>query len=338
VNPASLLSALLTAPASAGDNWFFLPEQASTFAAEVDTLFNFINLINLIFFVGLMGAMFFFAVAYRQRNGQHHKTSPNKGHHQLEIAWSVGPGVLLLLFFYAGFKIYVDMRIPPAEAMEVRVTGQKWKWTFTYIDPETKTEIITGDLVVPVNTPVQLTMNSVDVLHSFYVPAFRVKQDVVPNRYTTLWFEAIKEGDFQVFCTEYCGTDHSRMLTKARVLSQDAWEDYIQTELDKGAAMANMSPAERGQNLFTNKYGCNACHSVNGTRLVGPTLKGKYGTEEQLEGGGTVTIDDNYIRESIMVPAAKIVAGFPPAMPSFQGRVSDEEMVDMLEYIKSLAE
>jgi len=338
---SALLALLAASPAHAGDNWFFLPEQASTFAADVDSLFNFINVLNLVFFVAMMGAVLFFVIAYRQRDGKHHATSPNKGNHQLELAWSVGPGLLLLVMFYQGFTIYMDMRVPPADAMEVRVQGQKWLWNYEFDverDGTTYTLFENEALVVPVNTPVQLVMTSTDVLHSYYVPAFRVKQDVVPNRYTTIWFEAIKEGEFQVYCTEYCGTDHSRMLSTARVLSDEEYKDYIDGKIDELLMDGSKQPWERGMANFNGKFGCMACHSVEGAQGVGPHLDGKFGTEEELDDGSKVTIDDNYIRESIMRPAAKVVAGYPASMPPFEGRVSDEEMADMLAYIKHIAE
>lgn len=338
MTPAALLARLASAPAHAGDNWFFLPDQASTVAADVDAIFNFINMVNLFFFVCMMGAMFFFVVAYRQRGGQHHKTSPNKGHHQLEIAWSVGPGLLLLVFFYAGFKVWMDTKVPPSDSMEIRVTGQKWSWNFKYTDPDSGNTFTMpgGEMIVPVDTPVQLTMTSVDVLHSFYIPDFRVKQDVVPNRYTTLWFEAIKEGEFQVFCTEYCGTDHSRMLSMVNVVTQEEFDAWVEAEKQKASDFGSLTDAEKGAILFNEEFACKACHSVEGVKMVGPPLNNKFGTEEQLEDGSTVMIDDNYIRESIMSPAAKVVAGYPPSMPPFAGRVNDEQMELLLTYIKSI--
>ncbi len=338
MNPAALLARLASAPALAGENWFFLPEQASTKAADVDAIFNFINMVNLFFFVCMMGAMFFFVVAYRKRGDKHHKTSPNKGHHQLEIAWSVGPGLLLLVFFYAGFSTWMDNKVAPADAMEVRVTGQKWSWNFKYTDPESGGTFTMpdGKMIVPVHTPVKLVMSSVDVLHSFYVPAFRIKQDVVPNRYTTLWFEAIKEGEFQVFCAEYCGTDHSRMLSKVRVVSREDFDAWVRSEEAKAAEYGDLTDAQKGEKLFNDEFACKACHSVSGAKLVGPHLDGKFGTEETLDDGSTVLIDDNYVRESLMTPAVKIVAGFPPSMPPFAGRMSDEQVELLISYLKSI--
>jgi cytochrome c oxidase subunit 2 len=187
-------------------------------------------------------------------------------------------------------------------------------------------------LRVPAGQPVKLIMNSVDVLHSFYVPDFRVKKDVVPGRYSVVWFEAPEAGEHTIFCTEYCGDRHGYMYSKTIVMPPDEFEDWLQAEAD-----ATPVGTASGDKLFAMK-GCAGCHSIDGSRLVGPSLKGLYGRDENLEGGMTVKADDNYIRESILVPAAKIVAGYPPTMPSFQGQLTDEEVSNLIDYIKTLSE
>lgn len=332
---AAFLPLLAGAKARAGDaipltpKWW-LPESASTFSHKVDTTFALIYWLDVFFFVLIIGAMAWFTIAYRRRS-KDQKTSPVKGNHALEFAWSFIPGLFLLSFFGMGFVTYMDMQVPPADAMDVRVTGQKWNWSFEY--PEQGLQLASADgLVVPSNTPVRLTITSVDVLHSFYIPAFRTKKDAVPNRYTSLWFEAKAPGEYQIYCTEYCGDDHSRMTSKVIAMEPAAFREWV---AGQKSASASMSPVERGQKLFT-AQGCAGCHSIDGSTLIGPSLKGKYGANEQLTDGSSVAIDDNYIRESILTPNAKIVAGFAGQMPPYQGRLQDDEISALIDYIKTL--
>ena len=186
-------------------------------------------------------------------------------------------------------------------------------------------------LIVPAGRNVRLTMNSKDVLHSFFVPDFRVKKDVIPGRYTSLWFNAPAPGTHQVYCTEYCGDGHSVMLNEVEVIEPEAFDAWVAAERSKGPLVG----AELGEQLFTKKA-CNSCHAIDGTRLIGPPLNGIYGKEEPLEGGGTALVDDNYIRESLFSPAAQIVAGYPPVMTPFQGQLNDEEVNALIDYIKGL--
>lgn len=334
---ATILPLLASIPAHASDAFpltprWWLPESASTFSNDVDSTFAFIYWVDVVFFLIIVAAMVYFAFAYRRRKeGQ--RTSPVKGNHALEFAWSFIPTLFLIAFFVMGFRTYMDMQIPPADSMDIRVTGQKWNWSFEY--PEQGITLSSADgLVVPSNTPVRLTITSVDVLHSFFIPAFRTKKDAVPNRYTSEWFQAKHPGDYHIFCAEYCGDDHSRMTSTVHVLEASAFKEWV---ADHKAASDSMSPAERGQKLF-NTQGCAACHAVDGTRLVGPSLNGKYGVEEQLTDGSTVMVDDNYIRESLESPGAKIVAGFAPQMPPYQGRLKDDEISALIDFIKSLNE
>lgn len=319
---------------------FWLPPAATEYAKQTDFTFYFIYWIDLVFFIVLMGATLLFTLKYRQRK-EGEKTSPTKGSHALEAVWAIFPTFLLFAMFFLGFQGWINQAVPPADAMDIRVTGQKWNWTFQYANGVTTfanvkegglSEYDGEGLVVPAGKPVRLTMSSVDVIHSFYVPDFRIKKDVIANRYTVQWFQADEPGEHQVYCTEYCGTKHSRMLSKIRVLAPADYDAWMKAQVGDGQPV---SPEKAGEKLFASN-GCTGCHSVDGSAMVGPTLKGKYGAKETLEGGATVDIDDNYIRESIMVPAAKIVAGFPPAMPAFQGRLSDEEINNLIAYIKSL--
>jgi cytochrome c oxidase subunit 2 len=336
--------------AQAAEGTFWMPPQASTYAADVDFVFYFIYWTCVVFFVILMAAVGYFVWAHRQK-GPDDRVPDIKGSHALEIGWSVIPGIFMLAMFWYGFDIWIQQAVPPADSLEVRVTAQKWQWSYSYrhdgktvtvggpdaecmkrITDPTRDVECNAPLRVPAGRPVKLIMNSVDVLHSFYVPDFRVKKDVVPGRYSVVWFEAPEAGEHTIFCTEYCGDRHGYMYSKTIVMPPDEFEDWLQAEAD-----ATPVGTASGDKLFAMK-GCAGCHSIDGSRLVGPSLKGLYGRDENLEGGMTVKADDNYIRESILVPAAKIVAGYPPTMPSFQGQLTDEEVSNLIDYIKTLSE
>ncbi|MCB1153714.1 MAG: cytochrome c oxidase subunit II [Deltaproteobacteria bacterium] len=302
-----------------------MPPAASTFASNIDNLFYFIYWLAVIFFVLIIGTMAYFAIKYRRKD-PNQRTSPIHGNHALELAWSAIPGVLLIAVFVWGFRAYMDMSVAPKDAMDIRVKAQMWNWSFDY----PSAGVNTTELVVPAGRPVKLTMSSKDVLHSFFVPDFRVKKDVLPNRYTTIWFEAIAPGEHQIFCTEYCGQNHSKMLSKVIVKSQEDFDKWIegQGKLDESIPLS-----EHGKRIFTER-GCTACHTMTGQAGAGPSLKGKYGSQENLADGSQVLVDDNYIRESIMDPTAKVVAGFQPVMPTFKGQLRDDEVDALIEYIK----
>lgn len=305
---------------------FWMPPQASTVAAETDALFNFILWLCVIFFVLLMGAMAAFMVLYRRRHeGQ--KTSPVSQSHKLELAWSVIPSILLVVIFVWGAEHWMTLNVPPADSMDIRVSGQKWTWSFDY----PAEGINSPDLVVPVNQPVRLTMHSRDILHSFFVPAFRIKRDVIPNRYSVVWFEAIHTGEYDVQCTEYCGTNHSRMLSKVRVVSTGEYQEWL-----KSQKKTEITP-EEGEKLF-NARGCNACHSTQDIRLVGPSMKGLWGKTEKMTDGSSALVDDNYVRQSILDPTAKVVEGFAPVMPSYKGQLTDEQISAIIEFMKSIGQ
>lgn len=307
-------------------NAFMLPKGASTFAEAHDFLFNFILFLCTIFFIAICAAIVGFAYKYR-RLSEDQKTSPIRGDHKLEIVWSAIPTILLLGLFVLGFKGFMDGVVPPGDALNVRITGQKWSWTMTHPNGGSDGNI----LVVPVNEPVKLTMSSTDVLHSFYVPAFRIKRDVIPNRYTVLWFEATELGDFHIFCTEYCGDNHSKMIGTVKVVTREQYDEYVKGLTGCGEG----SLAECGQREYTRR-GCAGCHSVDGSRLVGPSWKGLYENNREFADGSSVVGDDNYIRESIVNPKAKIVAGYADQMPTYAGQLSDEQINALIEYIKTL--
>jgi cytochrome c oxidase subunit 2 len=319
VSPAILLAA-------AEGVW--MPESASTVAPRTDALFHFLLALSVFFFVLVVGTMTLFVVKYRRRRpGQ--RTSPIAGHHKLEVTWAVIPALLLVLLFGWGFRDYIHLAVPPGEALEIRVTAQKWFWTFDY----PREGVSSSELAVPVNRPVKLTMSSTDLIHSFFVPAFRIKRDLVPNRYTVAWFEATELGSYDILCAEYCGQGHSRMLSRVRVLTEREYQAWI----DSGGGLSGkgLSSVEFGKLLFRSK-GCASCHSVAGAAGTGPPLDGKYGALEELADGKRVKVDDNYLRESIVDPAARVVAGFEPVMPTYAGKLKDKQMNAIIDYLKSI--
>jgi len=302
----------------------WLPEAASTVAGEIDGLFYFVYWVSVVLFVLVVGVMVYFAVKYRRRS-QADRPSPVHESKLMEAAWIVVPTILVLVVFTWGFKAFLKLEVAPPGAYEVRVYAQKWSWRFEYPNGATS-----SDLHVPVGRPIRLKMSSADVLHSFFVPAFRVKQDVLPNRYTSVWFEATRQDTFQVYCTEYCGTSHSGMLAKVVVQSQDEFNNF----LAEGMVDPDAPPAERGALLYT-QLGCNACHNVDGAAGgIGPTFQGLYGKQEPLSDGSTVEVDDNYLRESILEPNAKIVQGYGPVMPAAYTNLSEEELNALIAFIQ----
>lgn len=308
----------------------WLPPQASTTAQYVDPLFYFILYTSSFFFLLVIAVMCLYVWKYRRKEDGE-KTSSIKGNHTIEIVWSIIPTILLVIMFYWGFKNWMELNVPPGNALDIRVTAQRWLWTYDY----PKDGITSPELVVPVNTPVKLTMSATDVIHSFFVPQFRIKKDVIPNRYTVVWFEATEPGEYPVMCTEYCGTGHSRMLSKVKAVSYAEYTQWIQSGGGAEKPKEGVSLTEYGKSLFT-KQACNTCHSVEGQKLVGPPLNGKYGSQDELEGGKKVLVDDNYIRESLMEPTAKVVKGFPPVMPTYKGKLDDSQINALIDYLKSL--
>jgi len=313
---------LTTAHAEGGR---FMPPQGTEIAVEYDNLYAAILWISLIACMILIGGMIYFVVKYRRKT-ETDKTPYISHNTFLEFLWSFIPLVIFLGAFGWGWAVYHHMRAMPEDALEVHVFGQQWSWSFAYKSGKTSD----GEFWVPVNTPVKLLMTSKDVIHSFYIPSMRIKQDVVPGRYSALWFNAEKTGDYQIFCAEYCGTSHSGMAAKMHVVSMEDYEKWIQ-ENDEGLTMA-----QRGEKLYSGK-GCVACHSTDGSTRVGPSWRGLYGRTEEMDDGQKIVADDNYIRESILNPNAKIVKGFKGGlMPVFQGQLSELQLASLVEYIKSL--
>jgi len=302
---------------------FLLPPQGSTTAHEIDAVFWFITIASTILTILVTIAMVYFIVKYRRKS---HADRPVLVHESkwLEVSWIVIPTLLVLVVFFWGFRAYVSTSIPPDDAYEISVKGQKWLWTFEYPNGF----VSSGEVVVPVGQPIRFTMTSQDVLHSFFVPEFRIKNDVIPNRYSTVWFEAPREGIYQVVCTEYCGKDHSHMGAHIRVVSRSEFNDYL-----RNPPGANLPPAEIGAQVWETS-GCRACHSIDGSTSTGPSWQGDWGAARPGSTQGTV--NDEYIHQSILEPGAYITPGFQNVMPSFQGVLTDAQVNGVAAYIRVL--
>jgi cytochrome c oxidase subunit II len=304
------------------ENFPLWPVRASTTAGSVDALYIFLVTLSGVMCVGIFTMIAVFAIRYRRRAGN--RAEPIEGSNALELTWTFIPFGIFLCIFIWGTYIYFQERTPPRDSTEVYTVAKQWMWKFQHI--EGQREI--NELHVPVGRDVRMIMTSQDVIHSFYVPAFRIKQDVLPGRYTTAWFHATKPGTYHLFCAEYCGTMHSGMIGDIVVMEPAQY----QTWLSGGAAAGSL--AETGQGLFAS-LGCATCHRLD-TQGRGPNLTGVFGKPVLLEDGRTVTADENYVRESILSPAAKVVSGFKPIMPVFQGLVSEEQLNALVAYVKSL--
>ncbi len=310
------------------------PEQASSISSEIDLLYLFILIVSVVFTLLAAFLVIFFAVKYRRRS-EDDRPEPPHADSKLEIAAGAFLLVLLMGMFFWGAKLYFKGNRPPSDAMEVLVTGKQWMWKLQH--PNGKREINT--LHVPLGVPVKLTMTSEDVIHSFFIPAFRVKNDVLPGRYTQVWFEPVKAGRYDLFCTEYCGNEHSRMVGWVEVMEPADYERWLSIGTTAAASTAagggpGESPVDAGARLFA-ELGCVTCHNQNSGAL-GPNLTGVFGREETMTDGSVVTVDENYLRESILNSQAKIVAGYAPIMPVFKGLINEDQLAQIIAYIKSL--
>ena len=308
-----------------------MPPGSSTIAGDVDALFYFIFWASVFFFLLVVGLSVYFIIKYRRRSEDEEAQSHIAKNVKLEIVWTVIPIILVIIVFIWGFQTFLEMQIVPRDSIEVKVTGRQWMWMFDY--PNGSTSV--NELVVPVDQPVKLRMSSEDVIHSFYVPQFRIKQDILPSRYTVTWFEATRTGTYDIYCAEFCGKGHSEMLGTVRVVSQDEYQNYLAT--GGLGDQEGMSLVELGKRMYTQRA-CNTCHSTDGSPNVGPTFKNAYGHEVTLSDGSTITADANYIRESILNPKAKVVQGFEPVMPTFQGLLSERQVDGLVAYIQSLSD
>lgn len=316
---------------------FWMPKGANAAADGTDVMFYATLGLSIFCFFGVTVAVIYFVIRYRHRPG--HEPEPSAAHNDtLELTWTILPTIIVVFLFLFGWRDYVNVVTPPQKAVEIQVLAQKWNWTFTH-----QNGVSDNVLYVPIDTPVRLVMTSKDVIHSFYAPVMRTKQDVVPKRYTFAWFYATKPGTYRLYCAEYCGgqdvpdgqpelnSGHSQMKTILVVLPKGDYQRY----LNDAADTSSMKPEDLGAKLYEKK-GCIGCHSVDGSAKVGPTWKGDFGQKAQMSDGSTITVDENYIRESILSPQAKARPGYPPSMPSFEGQLKENEIQAIIAYFKSL--
>lgn len=301
-----------------------MPPAATDVAVSVDGIYSFFLWASFVSCVLVIGGMMYFAFKYKRTPNT--KSAYISHNNLLEFLWSFVPFLIFMALFVWGWIVYSQMRTFPEDSMEVAVQAQSWNWTFTYKNGRSTS----GELVIPVDTPIKLVMSSTDVLHSFFVPAFRIKQDTIPGRYTAVWFQPKYKGEYQIFCTEFCGDQHSSMLAKLRVVDRAEFDEWLSHD-----PYQNLSMAEVGQKIFNTR--CAVCHQTTDQRLVGPGLKGLFGSERKFADGTTTIADENYIRESILNPNAKIVESFPSGqMPTFAGQLDEQEMLGVIEYFKTL--
>ncbi|ACY14956.1 cytochrome c oxidase, subunit II [Haliangium ochraceum DSM 14365] len=339
--------AAMTIDPDLGTVW--LPDAASVTSPAVDSMWDIVFWLSVFCFIAITGVVVYFVIKYRARPG--HKAQPSPHHNDvMETIWTVIPALICVGLFIGGWRGFVDVTSPPEHALEVQVVARSWSWEFVH--PNGVKDSV---LHVPADRSVRLIMKSEDVIHSFFVPAFRIKQDVLPRRYTQTWFKAPdptlsreqelpstevnpanaklvrEQPGLRVFCTEYCGREHSMMKTRVVVHNSGGYENYLAFKQEQQDAM---SPLERGQDVYGRL--CFACHTVDGSVRVGPSFQGAWGTSRNFTDGTSAPMDENYVRDSILNPQGQVVQGFPPSMPSFQGQLSDKEITGLIEYIKSL--
>ena len=305
-------------------NFPLFPQQASAQAASIDAIYFFMVAITAFFSLLIATLVVVFAVKFHRR----HKDEVGVANHgalALELLWTIIPFLITMVMFVWGAKVFFDFYRPPAGAMEIYIVGKQWMWKAQHMDGQREI----NELHVPIGRPVKLIMGSEDVIHSFFIPAFRVKADVIPGRYNVLWFTPTVPGRYHLFCAEYCGTKHSGMIGSIVAMEPAAFQTWL------GGGNASDSPAQAGEKLFQD-LACVSCHR-NDAQAQAPQLAGVFGSTVRLQGGATVVADEAYIRESIVTPAAKVVAGFQPIMPPFQGLVSEEQLLQLIAYIRSLA-
>ena len=303
-----------------------MPEAASTIAGQVDALYFYLVGVTIFFTLLIAALVIYFVIKYRRRS-PYEIPRPIAGSVKLESIWTVIPFLIAMSIFAWGASVYFAQYRPPKEATEIYVVGKQWMWKIQHATGQREI----NELHVPVGRKIKLIMATEDAIHSFFIPAFRIKSDVVPGRYTITWFEATKPGRYHLFCAEYCGTNHSGMTGTVVVMEPAEFDNWLSGNANQ------VSPVVAGRQLFTATLGCAQCHGDNGEGGRGPALAGILNTQVQLDNGSTATIDDNYLRESILNPQAKIVAGYRPEMPTFQGQVSEEQLLQLIAYIKSLS-
>lgn len=301
-----------------------IPESASTLSWKVDALYFYLSGVTLFFALLIYSVLIFFVIRYRRRT-PYEIPRPVAGSHKLETIWTVIPLMIAMTIFGWGASVYYDQYRPPQNAVEIYVVAKQWMWKIQHSTGQREI----NQLHIPVGRKIKLIMTTEDVIHDFFVPAFRLKTDVVPGKYTSQWFEATKPGTYHLFCAEYCGMNHSGMIGQVIVMEPREFDNWL-----SGNA-GNTTPAVAGQQLFQS-LGCVSCHGANGEGGRGPTLAGLFGRQIQLADNQTIRADEVYLRESIINPQAKLVAGFGPIMPTFQGQVTEDQIMQLLAFIKSL--
>ncbi|MEP7249549.1 MAG: cytochrome c oxidase subunit II [Spartobacteria bacterium] len=307
------------------DRFRLFPPEASTGASQVDWLYFGLTIMMLFFCIVVFLPIIYFCVRYR-RGSKADRSNPSSGNNLLESGWTLFPLVVSLGFFAWGAIVYYQIERPPRDTLEVQVVAKQWMWKLQHA--EGKKEI--NELHIPLGRAITLTMTSQDVIHSFFVPAFRVKQDVVPGKYTKEWFEPTRLGEYHLFCAEYCGTDHSRMIGRVVVMEPAAYARWLTT------GESGLSLALEGRRLFREK-GCSGCHEGNSV-IHAPPLEGVYGKQVPLASGEIVTADDQYLRDSILLPGKQVSAGYPNVMPTFSGHISEAEIMQIIAYLKSIGD
>lgn len=318
---------------------YLFPEQVSTFAQDIDNLFYFIFYASIVLLAIVTFGMIYLAIKYRfKKNDEVRLTSSIDHNSILESSFVIIPLILVSITFVWGIKSYLNMVTVPNDAIEIKITGQSWYWTWDYPDGGPSNVFSTAEpLHVPVNTPIKIVLSSTDVLHSFYIPVMRAKMDVLPNRYNVMWFDAKKVGEYSIFCTEYCGTQHSQMSAMVKILPIKVYEKWL---TEAGSEDDDLPLDELGAKLYTKKA-CITCHTLDGSALVGPSYlqtSQMWGQERVFDDGSSATIDDNYIRNSILEPQSQIVAGYQGVMPTYQGVLNDRELDALIAFLKTLKE
>jgi cytochrome c oxidase subunit 2 len=301
-----------------------MPESASTNSGNVDALYFYLSGVTLFFSLLISGVIVFFVIKYRRRS-PYEIPRPVAGSHKLETIWSVIPFIIAMSMFAWGAQVFFDLVRTPANTSEIYIVGKQWMWKIQHTTGQREI----NELHVPVGRKIKLVMTSEDVIHSFYIPAFRIKTDVLPGRYLVQWFEATKPGKYHIFCAEYCGMNHSGMIGSVVVMEPTDFDNWLSGNANQ------QPPAVAGQQLYQS-LGCVSCHGANGEGGRGPALTGLFGRQVFLTNGQTITADEGYVRESIENPQAKLVSGFGPIMPTFQGQLTPEQLIQMMAYIKSL--
>jgi cytochrome c oxidase subunit 2 len=304
-------------------NFPLFPQQASAQAASVDGIYFFMLAVTAFFSLLIASLIVIFSIKFRRRHEDEVGVA-NHGALALELMWTIIPFLITMVMFGWGAKVFFDLYRPPVGAMEIYVVGKQWMWKAQHMDGQREI----NELHVPVGRPVKLIMGSEDVIHSYYIPAFRVKADVIPGRYNVLWFTATVPGRYHLFCAEYCGTKHSGMIGSVIAMEPTAFQAWL------SGGNPSDSPAAAGAKLFQD-LACISCHR-NDAQAQAPQLAGIFGHPVTLQNGSSVVADEAYIRESIVNPQAKVVAGFPPIMPTFQGLVTEEQLLQLIAYVRSL--